>query len=100
MFYYYYYYSNLIYCYTCHICVSLFLVITVFYYVSFIYLFFITITTTTNTTAKVHVTRTQSIKDPTFITSMRQCWTVSRTCQTPPLILIMSIILDQTKPFD
>jgi len=34
----------------------------------------------------------------TLITALRQWWTVS-SCQTLPLILIISIILDQAKPF-
>jgi len=38
------------------------------------------------------------MKDHTQITALRQCWMVSR-CQTPPLISIMSIILDQSKTF-
>jgi len=42
--------------------------------------------------------RVQSIQYHTFITALRQCWTVS-SCQTFSLISIMSIILDQPKPF-
>jgi len=38
-----------------------------------------------------YVTRIQSIKDGTLITVLRQCWTVF-SCQTPPLISIMSMI--------
>jgi len=45
-----------------------------------------------------NVPRTQSVKDHTFITALRQCWTVP-SCQTPPLISILSILLDQTKSF-
>jgi len=46
-----------------------------------------------------NVTRMQSIKNHTLITTLRQCWTVS-SCQTPPLILIKSIIVNQTKPLN
>jgi len=45
-----------------------------------------------------NVTRTQSIKDHTLMTALRQCWTVT-SCQTTLLILIMGIILDQSKTF-
>jgi len=45
-----------------------------------------------------NVTRTQYAKDRTLFTTLWQCWTVCR-CQTPPLISIMCIILDQTIPF-
>jgi len=44
------------------------------------------------------LTRTQSMKDHTLITALRQCSTIS-SCQTPPLISIASIIFDQTKLF-
>jgi len=40
----------------------------------------------------INVTRKQSIKDHTLITALRQGWTVC-SCQTPPLISIMIIIL-------
>jgi len=42
-----------------------------------------------------NITKMQSINYHTLITALRHCWTVS-SCQTPPLISIMSIILDQT----
>jgi len=42
--------------------------------------------------------RNQSIKDHIFITALKQYW-MDSSCQTPPLISIMSIIFDETKPF-
>jgi len=45
-----------------------------------------------------NVTRKPPIKAHTVIASLTQCWTFY-CCQTPQLISIMSIVLDQTKPF-